>query len=100
MQRRFYESCKEAGDKMPVYVAVECPDACKLLVSRGGFRERTRGEGVLIWVVCYEAKGYISTRIDLDDVATYGGGWGVNRCSTVDTGAGGGPLYDLEIVAV
>ena len=56
--------------------------------------------GLLIWIICYEAKGYISARIDLDDVATDGGGWGVDRCSAVDTSAGCGPLYDLEIVAV
>lgn len=68
--------------------------------SARGLRERIRGEGILIWVVCYEAKGYVSTRIDFDDVATYGGGWGIDGFSTVDTSAGGGPLYDLEIVAV
>ena len=33
MQRCFYKGRKEAGDKVPVYVTVECPDTCKFSVN-------------------------------------------------------------------
>lgn len=56
--------------------------------------------GVLIWIVRYEAKSYVTTRIYLDDVTAYGSGWRVYRCSTVDTGVDCGALYYLEVVAV
>lgn len=84
---------------MPVYVAVECPDACRFLVSKDRW-EGMGGEGILIWIICYEAKGYVSACINFDNVTTYRCRWGINGCSTVDAGAGGGALYNLEIVAV
>ena len=46
LQRRFDKGCEEAGDEMPVYVAVECPDACRFSVSQGA-QEQTRGRGYI-----------------------------------------------------
>lgn len=99
LQRRFDEGCEEAGDQMPVYVAVECPDACRVLVSRGGL-VANGAQGIHIWVICYVAEGQVTTRIDLDDVAAYGSRWGVDGFSTVDTGAGRRTLDNLEVVTV
>lgn len=58
------------------------------------------GQGILIWIVCYVAKGYVATRIDLDDVAAYGSRWGVDGFSTVDASADCRALYYLKVVAV
>lgn len=55
---------------------------------------------ILIWIICYEAKRYVSTSIDFDDVAAYGCCWGVNRFATVDASVRCRALYYLEVVAV
>ena len=58
------------------------------------------GWGILIWIIGDEAKGYITTRVDLDDVATDGSCGGVNGRSTVHASISRRALYYLEIVTV
>ena len=101
LQGRFDEGCEEAGDEVPVYMAVECPDAYRFSVSEGFWEAKSdQGLGVLIWVVGYEAEGHVTAPVDFDYVATYGRCGGVDGLSAVDAGVGCGALHYLEIVAV
>ncbi len=54
--------------------------------------------GTLIWVVRNEAKGDITTSVDFDDIAAYGGRRRVDGRSTVDASVGCGALDYLEVV--
>ena len=56
--------------------------------------------GILIWIVRNEAKGDVTTSVDFDDIAAYGGRRGVAGLSAVDAGVGGGALDYLEVVAM
>ncbi len=56
--------------------------------------------GTLIWIVCNETKGYVTTSVDLDDIATYGSRRGVDGRSAVDASVSCGALYYLEVVAM
>ena len=56
--------------------------------------------GILIWIVCDEAKGNITTPVDLDDIATNGSRRGVNGRSTVHASVSLRALYYLEVMAV
>lgn len=58
------------------------------------------GLETLIWVISYEAKCYVATPIDFDDIPTNGGRGGVDRCSSVVSCAGRRALYYLEVVAM
>ena len=92
----------QKSQRTPKQDASLCGSGMPRRVQALGQRRYLRADGVmrLIWVVCYEAKGYISTRIDLDDVATDGSRWRVDRCPTVDASVDCRALYYLEVVAV
>lgn len=77
------------------------PKRVQVLDQREVLGSGTGGvEGILIWVIRYEAKRYITARVDFDDVAAYGRCRGVHRGSTVNASVGCGALYYLEVVAV
>ena len=98
LQRCFDEGREEAGDEVPVYVAVECPDAYR--VSSAMLLRHIKGLETLIWVVRYEAEGYVTTAIDFDNVPADGDRGRVDGCSSVGCRAGCRALYYLEVVTV
>lgn len=102
LQGRFDEGREESGDKVPVYMAVKGPGTYRFLSQLRLIWNRSDGgtRGILIWVVGDEAKGHVAAAVDFDDVATDGRCGGVDGCSAVDAGVGGGALDYLEIVAV